>query len=152
MITVKEATRIANKLRRHSIMCEVAGAHRRGLPSEHDVDVVVVPKDLDRFKAALAKISDCEVSGGNARMACVIDGIPVDITITTEKSFGAAMAFFTGSRMFNIHMRAVAKRRGLTLNEKGVFKGATMIAGADEKKVFEACGVSWREPEQRSRG
>lgn len=46
-------------------------------------------------------------------------------------------------------MRRLAQERGLKLNEYGVFRGATRIAGETEASVYAAVGLSWIPPELR---
>ena len=67
-----------------------------------------------------------------------------------KESFGAALQYFTGSKDHNILIRKIAKKKGLKLNEYGVFKGKKKIAGKNEKEVYQAIGLSYIEPELRN--
>ncbi|HUL37367.1 MAG TPA: PHP domain-containing protein, partial [Thermodesulfobacteriota bacterium] len=66
-----------------------------------------------------------------------------------EDSYGAALQYFTGSKGHNIHLRGIAKARGIKINEYGVFKGKRKIAGKEEKDVYRSLGIDWIEPELR---
>ena len=49
---------------------------------------------------------------------------------------GAALHYFTGSKSHNIAVRRLGLRRGLKINEYGVFKGKKQIAGKTEEEVY----------------
>ena len=66
-----------------------------------------------------------------------------------EESWGAALCYFTGSKSHNIELRKIAIRRGLKLNEYGLFKGARRVAGKTEEEIYKALGLSYIEPELR---
>ena len=86
--------------------------------------------------------------------------IQVDVRVVPKESFGAAMMYFTGSKEHNVKLRERAQKRGLTLNEYGLFKedgktgspharGAAAVAGREEAEVFAALGVPYVPPEIR---
>jgi DNA polymerase (family 10) len=64
-------------------------------------------------------------------------------------SFGSALHYFTGSKSHNIAIRALGLKRGLKINEYGVFRRTRRIGGRTEKEVFEAVGLPWIPPELR---
>jgi len=49
------------------------------------------------------------------------DGLQVDLRVVEPSAFGAALQYFTGSKDHNVRVRELAKRRGLTISEYGVF-------------------------------
>ncbi|MDI9690542.1 hypothetical protein QM326_38760, partial [Burkholderia cenocepacia] len=63
--------------------------------------------------------------------------------------FGAALAYFTGSKAHNIALRRLAQAGGLKINEYGVFRGDERIAGATEASVYAAIGLHEVPPELR---
>ncbi len=87
--------------------------------------------------------------------------IQVDIRLMEESVFGAALAYFTGSKEHNVRMRQRALDRGLTLNEYGLFpntpddptppqqKGVKPVAGKSEQEIYEALDMSFVPPELR---
>src|SRR5438128_2693418 len=49
----------------------------------------------------------------------------LDIEFVHPNSYGAALLYFTGSKEFNVMMRANAKKRGFLLNEHGLYYAKT---------------------------
>lgn len=73
----------------------------------------------------------------------------VDLPVIAEESYGAALHYFTGSKAHNIAVRQIAQKRGLKINEYGVYEGKTRIAGENEESVYHAAGLSYIPPELR---
>ena len=73
--------------------------------------------------------------------------------VVPAESFGAALAYFTGSKDHNIVLRGLAKDRGLKINEYGVFrvdgKKEEWIAGRTEEEVYATLDLPWIPPELR---
>lgn len=46
--------------------------------------------------------------------------------------------------------RSRAKAKGYKLNQKGLFKGAKLIAGATEEEIFKVLNEQYLEPNQRA--
>ncbi|EQD63988.1 DNA polymerase X family, partial [mine drainage metagenome] len=55
----------------------------------------------------------------------------------------------TGSKDHNVHLRDLAISKGLKLNEYGLFRGDSKIAGKDEQGIYGSLGLSFIEPELR---
>ena len=66
-----------------------------------------------------------------------------------EESYGAALIYFTGSKDHCVHIRRLAQRMELSLNEYGLFRGSESIAGRTEDEVYRALGLDWIAPELR---
>ena len=60
------------------------------------------------------------------------DGFDMDLRVVSQKSYGSALQYFTGSKQHNIKIREIAGKKGLKINEYGVFKGKKKIAGKEE--------------------
>lgn len=85
----------------------------------------------------------------------------VDFLLVPETEMGAALIYFTGNDIFNRSMRLLASRKGMRLNQRGLYKDVLrgpgrekflegeLLEGRDEKRIFEILGVRWREPRQR---
>ncbi|KAH8675619.1 hypothetical protein BX600DRAFT_453097 [Xylariales sp. PMI_506] len=85
----------------------------------------------------------------------------IDFLLVPEAEFGAALIYFTGNDLFNRSMRLLASKKGMRLNQRGLYKDVMrgpgrvkvtegeLVEGRDEKKIFAALGVHWREPHQR---
>jgi len=78
--------------------------------------------------------------------------VQVDLRVVPKDVYGAALQYFTGSKQHNIHLREIANKKGLTINEYGVFKidkKDKPICGKTEKEVYEVLGLEYIEPELR---
>ncbi len=67
------------------------------------------------------------------------------------EAWGAAMIYFTGSKAHNIRIREMAVRKGLKLNEYGLFdaKSGDLIVAETEEEVYERLGLPWIPPTLR---
>ena len=77
------------------------------------------------------------------------NGLQLDLRVVPERSYGAALQYFTGSKEHSILLRRRAQERGLKINEYGVFRGETAVAGATEEEVYKAVDLPWIPPELR---
>src|ERR1700676_4470216 len=59
------------------------------------------------------------------------------------------MVYFTGSKDHCVHIRRIAQRMELSLNEYGLFRGTQSVAGRTEEEVYRALGLEWIPPELR---
>ena len=69
--------------------------------------------------------------------------------MVAPESYGAALHYFTGSKAHNIAIRRLGQEKGLKINEYGVFKGQTRIAGETEESVYQAVELPFIPPELR---
>ena len=76
-------------------------------------------------------------------------GLQVDLRVVPEESYGAALHYFTGSKAHNIAVRLIGVKRGLKINEYGIFRGEERIGGRTEEEVFARVGLPWIAPELR---
>jgi DNA polymerase (family 10) len=131
---------------------EVAGSYRRRKETVGDLDILVTHKKgspvMDKF-ADYGEVADVVSHGSTRSTVRLRSGLQVDLRAVPEASYGAAMHYFTGSKAHNIAVRKIGVKRGLKINEYGVFKGDERIAGRTEKEVFEQVGLPFIEPELR---
>ena len=153
-----EATRIAAQISAHLRKCaairefELAGSFRRRQETIGDLDVVAGAADsatvMEHFIAfpGITKV----IGSGETKTSVVLKGdLQVDLRVVPAKSFGAALAYFTGSKSHNVHLRRIAQARGLLLNEYGLFRDDAVVAGKTEEEIYRALGLSWVPPELR---
>jgi DNA polymerase (family 10) len=132
--------------------CEVAGSCRRRRETCGDLDVLAVCSDsavpMNRL-AAHPLIEAVLLRGETKQRVRLKTGVELDLRVVPEESFGAAMQYFTGSKEHNVAVRHRAKELGLKINEYGVFRDETQIAGRTEEEVYAAIGLPWIPPELR---
>jgi DNA polymerase (family X) len=137
---------------------EAAGSLRRGRETIGDLDLLVTGPGAEAVLNHMANhLKAHEVLGQGANKASVkfgLEGLQVDVRALPVESFGAAMQYFTGSKEHNVALRTMALKRGLTLNEYGLFTldGNERVAGENEEGIYERLGFAWIPPELRENG
>lgn len=131
---------------------DVVGSLRRMKETIGDVDFLVISKKpgpiIDYFVSLSGVIKVWE-KGTTRASVRKKEGFDMDIRVLPKRSYGAALQYFTGSKKHNIVLRKIAIEKGLKLSEYGLFKGAKMIAGDEEKEIYEKLGLDWIPPELR---
>lgn len=131
-----------------------AGSLRRRKETVRDLDLLVIsthPQQvMDRF-VALPHVGQVQAHGKTKSSIRTKEGVQVDLRVVEPASFGAALVYFTGSKQHNIKIRGLANRKGLTINEYGVFreKSGRRVAGKTEEEVYRALALPWIPPELR---
>jgi DNA polymerase/3'-5' exonuclease PolX len=131
---------------------EVAGSFRRSRETVGDLDVLVTSdepeKVLDAFGTLPGKAR--QLMRGPTKATIVLEsGLQVDLRVVAPEEFGAALQYFTGSKDHNVHLRSIARDKGLRVNEYGVFRGEERVAGRTEQEVYAILGFPWIPPEIR---
>jgi DNA polymerase (family 10) len=153
-----EADQLVQELLAHMRGCPAlaeiaaAGSYRRGRETVGDLDLLAVAADsaavMDHL-AAYAGLAEVTARGQTKLSARLAGGLGLDLRVVPAESFGAALQYFTGSKAHNIVLRGLAKERGLKINEYGVFRGATRIAGRTEEEVYGTLDLPCFPPELR---
>jgi DNA polymerase (family 10) len=75
----------------------------------------------------------------------------VDVRTLKPESFGAALQYFTGSKMHNVSLRQRALQMGYTLSEYALARvdDGSRIAGATEEEIYAALKLDYIPPELR---
>ncbi|HYZ12120.1 MAG TPA: DNA polymerase/3'-5' exonuclease PolX [Actinomycetota bacterium] len=131
-----------------------AGSLRRMLETIGDVDLLVASDDPVPVMDAFTGIGIVErvLAKGEAKSSVLTrQGLQVDLRVVPDEAWGAAMIYFTGSKAHNIRIREMAVRKGLKLNEYGLFdaKSGTLIVAETEQEVYERLGLPWIPPTMR---
>jgi DNA polymerase (family 10) len=93
---------------------------------------------------------DHVIARGETRSAVVLrTGLQVDLRVVPQVGYGAALHYFTGSKAHNITVRKLAQKKGMKINEYGVFKNDKRIAGKTEEDIFTQVDLPFIEPELR---
>ena len=141
-------------LRPHATRVELVGSARRMADACKDLDIVAATGDPAALVAAFAELPEIDVvqsSGEAGARAITHSGLPVDLRIVPEETFGNLLQHFTGSGKHNEALRTAAVKRGLHVSEYGIADDATgqTYACATEEEVYERLGLQWIEPELR---
>ncbi|MBU0479033.1 DNA polymerase/3'-5' exonuclease PolX [bacterium] len=133
----------------------IAGSLRRQRETIGDIDILVASKNSEKVMDAFTTLPQVKqiLAKGSTRSSVRIEGgRQVDIRVVETDSFGAALHYFTGSKAHNIRIRELGIKKGLKINEYGVFKRALedkKIAGREEIDVFKSIGMPYICPEIR---
>ncbi|KAF5011672.1 hypothetical protein FDECE_2247 [Fusarium decemcellulare] len=85
----------------------------------------------------------------------------IDFLLVPESERGAALIYFTGNDIFNRSMRLLASKKGMRLNQRGLYKDVMrgpqrvkvtegeLVEGRNERRIFDILEVKWREPHER---
>ena len=143
---------------------ELAGSYPSGKPESKDIDILVSTplirdlKDLKLHGNELTKeLSELMTSSGlqvglYARGESKLLSLlrldsrhpvrHVDIRLIPMESMVFGRMYFTSGRDFNQILRLAAKKRGLKLNEFGLYRGSTAVPNlATEEDIMSAIGV-----------
>ncbi|HSM93946.1 MAG TPA: DNA polymerase/3'-5' exonuclease PolX [Anaeromyxobacteraceae bacterium] len=107
------------------IQCEVAGSTRRGRETVGDLDVVVASQQPGAVSAhflALPGIGETLAHGETKTSVRLANGLQVDLRIVPPADFATLLHHLTGSKAHHVKLRGLARERGLTLSEWGLFE------------------------------
>jgi DNA polymerase (family 10) len=135
---------------------EPAGSYRRCKETVGDIDLLVDADEAEVVMDHFAKYPDIgeTLARGETKMSIrLVDGPQVDLRVVPTRSFGAALQYFTGSKEHNVTLRAIAKDRGMKVNEWGIFAvdgdREQYLAGKDEEDLYAALQLPCFPPELR---
>ena len=136
-----------------------AGSLRRGRETVGDLDLLVTgpacAPDMVaaavEYTAAYPPIAELLAKGQNKVSFRLRTGLQVDVRLLPESSYGAALQYFTGSKMHNVSLRQRALKRGYTLSEYALARlnDGTVVAAASEEEIYQALDMDWIPPELR---
>jgi DNA polymerase (family 10) len=153
-VAAQYAEALADYLRRIPGVGEVvvAGSFRRMRETVGDLDLVVTatnPDAVTRRFIAYDEVATILAEGPTRSSVALKSGIQVDLRVVEPLALGAALHYFTGSRAHTVAVRRLAQKRGLKINEYGVYRGRARVAGDTEASVFAAVGLPFIPPELR---
>lgn len=159
-LALPQAKAYLDYLRKNLLIKDVmyAGSLRRGQSTVGDIDILATggkdtPQEtvdaLMKYFIAYPKVQTV-LAEGDTKSSVVIHGnLQVDFRVVDEDSYGAALFYFTGPKQFNIHVRTIALKRGLKINEYGVYRGEEKLAGKTEEEMFAALEMPYMTPQER---
>ena len=139
-----------------------AGSLRRGRETVGDLDLLVTGPACEpdvvsaavEYVAALPLIDKLLAKGQNKVSFTLRNNLQVDVRLLPRSGYGAALQYFTGSKMHNVALRQRAIKRGLTLNEYALLRveDNVIIAAASEAEIYNALDLDYIPPELRENG
>jgi DNA polymerase (family 10) len=129
-----------------------AGSLRRMKETIGDIDILVAGREGRRILETFTKLPQVQeiLAAGDTKGSVIVHGgLQVDLRVVPETSFGAALQYFTGSKAHNIHLREIAKAKGMKISEYGIFRGERQIGGRKEEEIYNTLGLDWIPPEMR---
>lgn len=160
----------------------IAGSYRRGASNSGDIDVLITKPDatLEQIRALVTGIVVPQLfedeflrvglatshhgAGSKWHGASTLPGSTawrrIDLLFVPGAEIGAALLYFTGNDIFNRSMRLLARKKGMCLNQRGLYtdvlrrggvkvNAGRLLEGRDERRIFAILGVPWRPPEHR---
>ncbi|XP_067010757.2 DNA polymerase beta isoform X1 [Anabrus simplex] len=160
----------------------ICGSYRRGKPDSGDIDVLLThpsftskhkPKEKGKLLKDVVSALEAKdliidtISLGDVKFMGVCrlskakgnnNPAParrLDIRLTPHDQYFCSVLYFTGSDMFNKHMRAHALEHGFTLNEYSLRPmGSTGVPGepvpvTSEEDIFDYIDYPYKKPEER---
>ena len=146
-----------------------AGSLRRMKETVGDVDIVIGSTAPEVVMETFVShpLADKVLARGNTKSSIrTRDDLQIDLRVVDPEAFGAALMYFTGSKEHNIRLREMALKKGLKINEYGIFdvsgldegagkekesspKAGKRLSAATEEECFETLGLPWIAPELR---
>lgn len=127
---------------------ELAGSIRRRRDTIKDIDIVATSPDpaavMEAF-VGLTQVHDVIMRGPTRASVIIRDGVQVDLRVVEPASYGAALAYLTGSQAHNVRLREMAQKRGLKINEYGIFREEdnARLGGENEEDIYRLLGLSF---------
>jgi DNA polymerase (family 10) len=156
-----QAERISALIREFPGIDEItpAGSLRRGRETVGDLDLLVTGPACEpdvvsaavEHVAALPLIDKLLAKGQNKVSFTLRNNLQVDVRLLPRASYGAALQYFTGSKMHNVALRQRAIKRGLTLSEYALLRleDNVIVAAASEADIYNALELDYIPPEMR---
>jgi DNA polymerase (family 10) len=148
-----QAEFIINELEKVKVVDRIiiAGSLRRMRETIGDIDILVTSTNPEDVMDAFVNLEGVEdvLAKGETKSSIIVNGTHTDLRVVDPSSFGAASHYFTGSKQHNIRIRELGVKKGLKINEYGVFRGEEKIGGGFEEDVFESVGLCYIPPELR---
>jgi DNA polymerase (family 10) len=139
------AEKLLDEARRMKLVerADLAGSIRRGRETIGDIDLLISSRNGEEALREFVKLPMVKRASalGETRASALIEGnLQVDVRAEPKESYGAALQYLTGSKQHSVHLRTIAQRQGLKVNEYGVFRGDKRIGDEKEDDIYRALG------------
>lgn len=149
-----------------SIIFNICGSFRRKKKNSNDIDLLISSKNKDEhilgsliiyLKKKKFIIDSITSDYVNTKYMGFIQfkKFPVrkiDIRYIPYESYYYSLLYYTGSKNFNKYIRLIAKKKGLLLNEYGLFSinnKKKLIFVDSEKEIFKLLNINYISPKNR---
>lgn len=150
----KLASKFVSKYIKNSSV-HLVGSMRRKEQLNSDIDLLIVD-DPDHTKSIeILQLLDADknikiINAGTKRISVIYKSMQIDIFFTLKEDLIPALFHWTGSKIFNIRTRKLAKAMGYKLNQYGLFnKSGEKIKLKNERSLFKILGIDYKKPEDR---
>jgi len=128
-------------LRKLKVKFEVCGSYRRGKEDSKDIDILCTQESIGIAVNEIFRTLDITEKRweGDWKTSFYLEGLPIDIKVVPEESWGAGLLHHTGTQAFNIKCRSIAKKKGMLLNEYGLLDRDTrepVVDGTTEEAIL----------------
>jgi len=142
---------------------QYAGSLRRGRETIGDLDFLVAADDPEAVRERFTSFPSVTqvLARGETKSSVRLESggvaLQADLRIVDESAYGAALLYFTGSKEHNVRLREMAIKKGLRLNEYGLFEGkeerpqdsGQKPLATEEEAIYQALGLPLIPPELR---
>lgn len=144
-----------------TVEVQFCGSLRRMSETIGDIDITVSslePAVVMDFVVKHAEVADLVVNGETKTSFLTRSGLQIDVRVVSPDQFGAAILYFTGSKVHNIALRQRAIDRKMLLNEYGLMDASDediattdrpVIASKTEAEIYSALGLEFIPPPMR---
>ena len=176
---VREAVRKADD----TVQVTIGGSYRRGAADSGDIDFIITKPDSpignlrsvifdtviprmfasNYLRAGLA--TSAKDDGSKWHGAACLPGTStwrrIDFLLVPWTEMGAALIYFTGNDIFNRSIRLLASKKGMRLNQHGLWRDVlrgqsrerithgSLVESKSERRIFDILEVPYRPPEHR---
>lgn len=134
---------------------EIAGSIRRRAETVGDLNWVASTTDPDRVMEAflhLPQVRGVRFRSATRGVVSTSPGIGIELRLAPPHCFGALLQYATGSKSHNLRLAERAQRRGLLLNEQGLFQADTghlLECSEEESALYHFLELPYIPPELR---
>lgn len=133
---------------------DMAGSLRRMKETIGDIDLLTSSHDAGRVMEFFCSMPEVErvLAKGETKSSIIAkNGLQIDLRVVSPEQYGSALQYFTGSKEHSIHLRDIAKRRGLKISEYGIFDVKTdrRLGGDEEEDIYRELGMDMMPPTLR---
>jgi len=137
-------------------IADIAGSLRRKKETVGDIDFVAAannPKEVMKWFTSLKTVTKVLVKGDTKSSIKTTERIQIDLRIVKKEEYGYVLHHSTGSKEHNIHLRGLAKEKGLKISEWGIVdknkKSPITKKNPTEQDLYASLGLKYIPPELR---